>query len=186
MYYTRGPLCPLASSWVSQWQEIGCKGRMGCMLSHVQLFAIPRTIAHQAPLSMGFSSQEYRVGYHFLLQGISLTQGSNSCLWYLLHWQVDSLPLSHLRSSQSLLIKYLGRNICMSLISHGKGRHMHGKDQWKPPEGRVLRLLCEVSDSLTFNHLRKLCCLVNLFAFWATKFLRLVLKPMFSHFTICF
>ena len=30
---------------------------------------------------------------HFLLQGIFLTQGSNLCL---LHWQVDSLPLSHL------------------------------------------------------------------------------------------
>ena len=85
MYYTRGLLCPLPSSWVSQWQEIGCKGRMGRMLSHIQLFAIPRTIAHQAPLSVGFSSQEYRVGCHFLLQEISLTQGSNSCLWYLLH-----------------------------------------------------------------------------------------------------
>ena len=31
------------------------------------------------------------VGCHFLLQGILLAQGSNSCL---LHWQVDSLPLS--------------------------------------------------------------------------------------------
>ena len=30
---------------------------------------------------------------HFLPQGIFLTQGSNLCL---LHWQVDSLPLSHL------------------------------------------------------------------------------------------
>ena len=32
------------------------------------------------------------VGCHFLLQGIFPTQGSNPCL---LHWQVDSLPLSH-------------------------------------------------------------------------------------------
>ena len=32
-----------------------------CVLSlgHVQLFATPRTVAHQAPLSMGFSRQEY-------------------------------------------------------------------------------------------------------------------------------
>ena len=29
------------------------------MLSHVQLFAIPWTVALQAPLSMGFSMQEY-------------------------------------------------------------------------------------------------------------------------------
>ena len=29
------------------------------MLSHVQLFATPWTVAHQAPLSVGFSRQEY-------------------------------------------------------------------------------------------------------------------------------
>ena len=29
------------------------------LLSHVQLFAIPWTVAHQAPLSMGFPRQEY-------------------------------------------------------------------------------------------------------------------------------
>ena len=28
-------------------------------LSRVRLFATPWTVAHQAPLSMGFSSQEY-------------------------------------------------------------------------------------------------------------------------------
>ena len=33
--------------------------------------------------------------YHFPLQGIFLTQGSNPCLSCLLHWQVDSLPLSY-------------------------------------------------------------------------------------------
>ena len=38
------------------------------------------------------------VGCHFLLQGIFLIQGSNPCLLCLLHWQVDSLPLSHLES----------------------------------------------------------------------------------------
>ena len=32
------------------------------------------------------------MGYHFLLQGIFPTQGSNSCL---LHWQEDCLPLSY-------------------------------------------------------------------------------------------
>ena len=31
-------------------------------LSHVQLFATPWTVAHQAPLSMGFSRQEYWSG----------------------------------------------------------------------------------------------------------------------------
>ena len=36
------------------------------------------------------------MGYHFLLQGIFLTQGLNPNLLCLLYWQVDSLPLSHL------------------------------------------------------------------------------------------
>ena len=38
---------------------------------------IPWTVAHQAPLSMGFSRQEYGVGCHSLLQGIFPTQGLN-------------------------------------------------------------------------------------------------------------
>ena len=36
-----------------------------CILSHVQLFATPWTVAHQTPLSMGFSSQEYSCGWPF-------------------------------------------------------------------------------------------------------------------------
>ena len=35
------------------------------MLSRVRLFATPRTVAHQAPLSMGFSRQEYLNGFLF-------------------------------------------------------------------------------------------------------------------------
>ena len=34
-------------------------------LSHVQLFAMPWTVAHQAPLSMGFSRQEFWSGLPF-------------------------------------------------------------------------------------------------------------------------
>ena len=43
------------------------------------------------------------VGGHFLLLGIFLTQESNLCL---LHWLVDSLPLSHLGSPSCLLRRY--------------------------------------------------------------------------------
>ena len=50
------------------------------------------TVAHQAPLSMGFSSKNTGVGCHFLLQGSFLTQGSNPSLFRLLHWQACSLP----------------------------------------------------------------------------------------------
>ena len=42
------------------WSLEGCT----CVLSHIsqQLFATPWTVAHQAPLSMGFSRQEYWSG----------------------------------------------------------------------------------------------------------------------------
>ena len=45
-----------------------------------------------------FPGKSTGVGCHFLLQGIFLTQGLNP---HLLHWQVDSLPLSHQRSPSS-------------------------------------------------------------------------------------
>ena len=38
--------------------------------SRVRLFVTPQTVAHQAPLSMGFSRQEHWSGCHALLQGI--------------------------------------------------------------------------------------------------------------------
>ena len=67
-----------------------------CVLSRVQLFVIPCTIARQAPLSMGFSRQEYWSGLLFPSPGIFLSQGLNSHLLLLLHWQTDSLLLPHL------------------------------------------------------------------------------------------
>ena len=55
-------------------------------------------VAHQAPLSMGFSWQEQWSEFPFLPPGdlpdpgIKPTQGSNPCLLCLLHWQAGSLP----------------------------------------------------------------------------------------------
>ena len=68
----------------------------------VQLFVTPWTIAHQAPLSMGFPRAKITgMGCHFLCQGIFPTQGLNLCL---LHWQADSLLMSHQGSPASLLL----------------------------------------------------------------------------------
>ena len=47
----------------------------------------PRTVAHQAPLSMGFSRKNTGVGCCTLLQGIFPTQGLNQDLLRLLYWQ---------------------------------------------------------------------------------------------------
>ena len=59
------------------------------------------------------------VGCLFLLQRLFLTQGSNPCLLHLLHWQADSLPLSHLgvlgnisRRVSSILLKRSSWHIC--------------------------------------------------------------------------
>ena len=54
------------------------------------LFATPWTVAHQAPLSMEFSRQEYWRGCHSFFQGIFLTQGLNLGLLHcrqILFWQ---------------------------------------------------------------------------------------------------
>ena len=44
------------------------------------------------------------VGCHALLQGIFLTQGLNFHPLSLLHWQLDSLPLSYLGSLEDILV----------------------------------------------------------------------------------
>ena len=46
-----------------------------CMLSHVRLFVTPWTVAHQAPLSMGFSRQEYWSGLPFPSPGVLSDSG---------------------------------------------------------------------------------------------------------------
>ena len=65
---------------------------------------------HQAPLSMGFSRQEYWSGLPFPPPGIFQTQGSNSGLLHLLHWQVDSSPLSPLGSPSRTMSKKTTRS----------------------------------------------------------------------------
>ena len=53
-------------------------------LTPVLFFATTWTVAMRLP--------------HFILQGIFMTQGWNPHVLHLLHWQADSLPLSHLES----------------------------------------------------------------------------------------
>ena len=55
-------------------------------------FATARTVVPRLLYPWDFPGKNTGVGYHFLLQGIFPTQGSNLCL---LLWQEGSLPLSH-------------------------------------------------------------------------------------------
>ena len=61
----------------------------------------PMDCGRQALCLWDFPGKNAGVGCHFLLQGIFLTQGSNPDL---LHWQVDSLPLSHQGGSCAALL----------------------------------------------------------------------------------
>ena len=47
------------------------------LLSHVQLFVTPWTVAHQVPLFVGFSRQEYWCGLRFSSPGIFPAQTLN-------------------------------------------------------------------------------------------------------------
>ena len=104
-------------------------------------FAIPWTVAHQAPLSMGFSRQEYWSGLPCPAAGdlsdpvIFLTQGSNWCLLGLLHWEADSLPLRHLGGP----LHCLGEGICREIRNPAR-------TQWEAPAW--LKLLA-IHKSLT-------------------------------------
>ena len=65
------------------------------VFSHVWVFVTPWTLAPQVPLSMEFSSQEYWSGLPSPPGDLSDPEIKPLSPASLLHWQADSLPLSH-------------------------------------------------------------------------------------------
>ena len=59
---TTSQSCKIGSHCSKSWPFVHM---LVCKLSHVQLFATPWTVAHQAPLSLGFSRQEDWSGFPF-------------------------------------------------------------------------------------------------------------------------
>ena len=84
--------------------------------SHVWLFVTTWTVAHQAPLAMGFSRQEYCSGLPHLLPGDLPNPGIKPVPPAL---QVDSLPLSYQGSpgNAMLLLLLLSRFSCVWLCA---------------------------------------------------------------------
>ena len=90
-----------------------------CMLSHVRPFVTPWTIAHQVPLSMGVSRQEYWSESPFPPTdlpdpGIKPTSPVSPAL------QEDSLPLSH--QGSLLTICHVGKLLnllCFNFLISG-------------------------------------------------------------------
>ena len=90
-----------------------------CVLSgfsRVWLFAIPWTIARQAPLSMGFSRQEYWSGLPCPPPGDLLDPGIKPGSPAL---QADSLPLSHLGSPLTVESVQFSSVVSNSVWPHG-------------------------------------------------------------------
>ena len=86
-YVVRSPWKPLISNKVGS----GC-----CVVA--KSCPTPWTVALQVPLSMGFPRQEYWSEFPFLTPGDLSDPGIQPRILHLLHWQADSLPLSHLGS----------------------------------------------------------------------------------------
>ena len=66
-----------------------------CMLSHVNSLQPHGLWSTKLLCPWDFPSKNAAVGCHFLLWEVFPTQDLNLSILHLLHWEVDSLPLSH-------------------------------------------------------------------------------------------
>ena len=85
------------------------------LIAHAKLLQLCPTLCSSVDCSPPGSSVHGKntgVGYHFLLPGIFPTQGLNSHLLCLLHWEADSLPLSRWRSPLPIFTATSGTNLC--------------------------------------------------------------------------
>ena len=95
------------------------------LLSRVWLFATPWTAAHQAPLSMGFSRQEYWSGvlhHGVIVELLSLLASPHP---HLLGWVLGSLPPNKGRSPGTVngIAFSLGTPRTSNKIDKGKASH---------------------------------------------------------------
>ena len=83
------------------------------MLSHVRLFAIPCTVAHQAPLSMEVSRQEFLSGLPFPspvdLSDLGVDPGSPALQETLYCLSHQGSPILRMRDSQMYSILFFGK-----------------------------------------------------------------------------
>ena len=114
-------------------------------LSRVRLFAAPWIIIYHTSPSMGFPGKSTRVGCHFLLQGIFLTQGSNPglphCRQTLYHLNYQGSPLPKESHTLYVLMYMVMKNTC--------GERTMG--WW--------------SREMSQEHSGNLCCLSEIFLF---------------------
>ena len=88
-------------------------------LSRVRLFATPWTVAYQAPLSMGFSRQEYRSGLPFPSPGDLPDPGIEPGSPALQADALQSEPPGEQGGAQPILFKFF----CCPIVSAWPSRH---------------------------------------------------------------
>ena len=93
-------------------------------LSHVRLFATPWTVAHQAPLSIGFSRQEYWSGLPFPSPGDLPNPGIE--------------PRSPALQADTLTSETPGKSLVMALLNHKKEENTAVHNNMDGPGGHML------------------------------------------------
>ena len=91
-----GKWCKISGWWLMEYSRVKItKSRLfvlSCLV--VTLWLWPTRFLYP----WDFPGRNFGVGCHLLLQRIFPTQGSNPCLFHLLHWQASTSPLCHLWS----------------------------------------------------------------------------------------
>ena len=136
LFTTKETRSPWENSWLQAWEGedrkstgepvVLCHARRGaCSLSHfsARLFATPRTLAHQAPLSKGFSWQEKWSGLPFPPSGDLPHPGIQ--------------PVSPALQENSLLLSHQGIPRASRVL----------KESWKlSPMGQIFNNLSKIND----------------------------------------
>ena len=116
---------PAQYHWTWSWKEIHTLGwlvsvssfsrtlRLCLVTQSCPILVTPWTVACQAPLSMGFSRQEYWSGLPFSSPGLFPTQGSNLVL---LHRRQALYQLSH-QGNRTLSLSLIGLFWCMPIYT---------------------------------------------------------------------
>ena len=105
-----------------------------CSVAQLYLFVTLWTVAHQAPLSMGFSRQEYWSGLPFPSPGDLPDPGIESVSPALAE---NSLPLSH-QGSQTFVLPLGNRDLGILSVKKRDG-------------GEVLGVLCSEGEDAVFD-----------------------------------
>ena len=128
---------PFFAPLASLYNQILCT--LSCF-SNVQLFVTPQTVAHQAPLSMGFSRQEYWSGLpcpppgdlpHPGIEPVSLTSPAVAGRFFTTRttWEAPSKSIPSLFFTQHCIMKlYIPYQEFLEIMIVGGGGHSILKD----------------------------------------------------------